>query len=360
MASEAASVAALELRGVGKLIGPAWAVRGVTLTVAAGELFVLVGGPRAGKTTLLDLILGFLDPDLGEIAIDGQSVAGVAARRRQLGLVPANLGLWPNLSAFEHAAFGLREARLPAGDVRTRVADALRVVGLDGMERRLPADLTPEQGARLALARALAPQPRVLLLDDPFSTLGPGARRALRRDLRRIHRDTRLTMIHATRDADEATALATRLGVIDRGELIQTGPPAEVYRRPLTRAVAELLGDLTVLAGRLEDGPSGLIVRIKDGLTLTVTSDLASGGAVTCLIRPEAIQRAAPDVRDPNRVFATVASVGWMRGRWECELALAGGVTLRADLSATGFAAPVVGDLVTVLIPSDDIVVLPG
>jgi len=306
------------------------------------------------------MIAGFADPDLGEIRVDGGSMAGVAPSHRDLGFVPAKLGLWPNLTVVEHAAFGLRERRMPATDIRTRVAETLMLVGLEGVERRRPPQLTEAQRCRLALARALAPKPRALLLDDPLAELGAGPRASLRRELRRIQRETGITTIHATTDVDDATALGTRIGVLDRGELAQVGTPAEVYRRPLTRAVGELIGDVTVLAGRLESGPGGQIVRVKDALTLTVpATDLPSGAAVVCLLRPEVIKRAASDARGPNRLFATLAGAVWMRGRWECELALAGGVTLRAELRASGPTAPVVGDLVTILIAADDIVVLP-
>jgi len=351
----------LELRGVGKLLGTAWAVRGVTVAIAAGELFSVVGPPGSGKTTLLRMVAGFADPDLGEIRVDGESIADVPPERRDLGFVPTRLGLWPHQSVFEHIAFGLRERRMAVRDVRTRVAETLRLVGLEGVERRHPAQLDETQRCRLALGRVLASKPRALVLDDPLAPLDARRRASMGRELRRIHRETAITTLHATGDVHDATALATRTGILDRGEVVQIGPPAEVYRRPLTRAAAELLGDATVLAGRLESGPGGQIVRVKDVLTLTVSATgLPPGAAVICLIRPEVIHRAAADARGPNRLFATLASAAWVRGRWECELALAAGVTLRAELPATGPTAPAVGDLVTVLLAADDIIVLPG
>src|SRR5262249_28998256 len=255
--------AAIELRGVGKLVDTTWAVRGITLSIATAELFTVLGPAGSGKTTLLRLIAGFAEPDLGEIRFDGNPVTGTPPAMRDLGVVPTTLGLWPHRTVVEHVAFGLRERRMPAREIRARVAETLRLVGLEGLEPRRPAQLTDPERWQLALARAIAVRPRALLLDDPLQGLDPWARAALRRDVRRIQRVVGITTVLATSDPVDATALATSMGVLDRGEMTQVGTPAEVYRRPLTRAVAELLGDATVLAGRLESGPGGPIVRVK-------------------------------------------------------------------------------------------------
>jgi ABC-type Fe3+/spermidine/putrescine transport system ATPase subunit len=353
-----AASSTLHLANVGKLDGTRWAVRSVTVTIAPGEFFTLLGPPGSGKSTLVRLMAGFLEPDVGAIFIDGLAVAGMPPWKRDLGLVVTHDALWPHLSVHEHIAFGLRERRVPAGELRERVEAALRMLGLDGLERRRPAQLSGGQRQRLALARTLVLQPRALLLDEPLECLDAPLRARMRDELRRLHGELGITTVYATHDQAEAMALSTRIAVLDRGELIQVGAPADVYRRPKTRFVGELLGAANLLPGRVTTGPSARVVKVKDGLTLTVAgSELEDGADVVCLVRPESIQRAPPEARHPNRIYATVASAVYLGGRWDCELALAGGLTLRAELPAAP-AAPRVGEVVTVVVPPDEIVVL--
>ncbi|HEV8472180.1 MAG TPA: ATP-binding cassette domain-containing protein, partial [Methylomirabilota bacterium] len=161
--------AEIALRAVGKRYGTSWAVRGVTLTVAPGEFFTLLGPSGCGKTTVLRMIAGFLSPDEGEIRLDDRPVAGVPPWRRDLGLVFQSYALWPHLDVFEHVAFGLRERRMPRAEIRARVAEALRMVGLEGLAARRPSQLSGGQQQRVALARTLVLRPRALLLDEPLS-----------------------------------------------------------------------------------------------------------------------------------------------------------------------------------------------
>ncbi len=351
----------IDLANVGKLYGASWAVRGVTLTVAPGEFFTLLGPSGCGKTTVLRMIAGFVDPDVGQIRLDGVAVAGVPPWRRDLGLVFQHYALWPHLTVFEHVAFGLRERRVGRDELKQRVAEALQMVGLDGLEARRPSQLSGGQQQRVALARTLVLRPRALLLDEPLSNLDAKLRAQMRVELRRLHRELGITTVYVTHDQDEAMALSTRIALLDRGELVQVGTPADVYRRPRTRFVAEFLGAANLLPGRLEDGPNGAVVRVKDGLTLTVANPtVPAGSAVLCLVRPEAVQRAAADARHTNRIFATVASAVYLGGRWDCELALAGGLILRTEMPAgAGAPAPRAGEMLTVIVPPEDIIVLP-
>jgi ABC-type Fe3+/spermidine/putrescine transport system ATPase subunit len=361
-ASAAASTpaAGIELTAVGKLYGTHWAVRGVTLSVAPGEFFTLLGPSGCGKTTVLRMIAGFADPDVGEIRLAGQPVAGVAPWRRDLGLVFQHYALWPHLTVFEHVAFGLRERRVAGGELRQRVQEALDLVGLQGLEARRPSQLSGGQQQRVALARTLVLRPRALLLDEPLSNLDARLRAQMRVELRRLHQELGITTVYVTHDQEEAMALSSRLAVLDRGEVIQVGTPAEVYRRPRTRFVAEFLGAANLLPGRFEAGPAVQAVRLTDGVGLTVSGvELENGTRVLCLVRPEVIQRAASEARVPNRLFATVAGAVFLGGRWDCELALAGGLVLRAELPAGGATAPPrAGEIIPVAIPPEDIIVL--
>jgi ABC-type Fe3+/spermidine/putrescine transport system ATPase subunit len=301
------------------------------------------------------LIAGFLDPDEGEILIDGAAVAGVPPWRRDLGLVFQSYALWPHLSVFEHVAFGLRERRVSRAERLARVREALRLVSLEGFEDRRPSQLSGGQQQRVALARTLVLRPRALLLDEPLSNLDATLRAQMRVELRRLHRELGITTVFVTHDQAEAMALSSRVAVFDRGAVVQVGTPAEVYRRPRTRFVAEFLGAANLLAGRVD----GSLVRVND-LALRV-ADLAAGdGArVVCIVRPESIQRVTADASVPNRLVATVVNAVYLGGRHECELALPGGLTVRAELAAHGgVETPKPGERLTVAIAPEDVIVL--
>jgi len=348
--------AAIELRGVSKRYGTTWAVRGVSLAVAPGEFFTLLGPSGCGKTTALRMIAGFAEPDEGEILLDGQSVAGVPPWRRDLGLVFQSYALWPHLTVFEHVAFGLRERKVPRAEIRSRVAEALRMVGLEGLGDRRPSQLSGGQQQRVALARTLVVRPRALLLDEPLSNLDAKLRAQMRVELRRLHQELGITTVYVTHDQEEAMALSTRLAVFDHGAVIQLGAPAEVYRRPATRFVAEFLGAANLLPATVE----GAGVRLRGGPVLATAPPAAPAGtAVLCLIRPETMRLSAGAT--VNLLTAVVRSVVYLGGRYDCELAIGDGLVLRADLPASAaVAAPTSGDTVRVAIAPEDILVLPA
>ena len=351
------AAAAIELRGIGKRYGALWAVRGVSFRVAPGEFFTLLGPSGCGKTTVLRMIAGFADPDEGEILLDGRPVAGVPPWRRELGLVFQNYALWPHLDVFDHVAFGLRERRLPRAEIRTHVASALALVGLAGLEGRRPSQLSGGQQQRVALARTLVLRPRALLLDEPLSNLDATLRAQMRVELRRIQREIGITTVYVTHDQDEAMALSTRIGVFDRGALVQLGTPIEIYRAPRSRFVAEFLGAANVLAGTWVAGKSA--VKLDAGPELAVDGSGAAGAAVLCVIRPESVRIAAAGGGGSNRFGAMVVSTVYLGGRWDCELRLQSGSALRAELPAGGgVPAPAAGAPITATIAPDDIVVI--
>ncbi|MBI3636963.1 MAG: ABC transporter ATP-binding protein [Candidatus Rokubacteria bacterium] len=366
-----AKAAEITLARLGKRYGTTWAVRGVTLTVAPGEFFTLLGPSGCGKTTVLRTIAGFLDPDEGSVTIDGKSAAGVPPWRRDLGLVFQSYALWPHLDVFEHVAFGLRERRVPKPDIRERVEATLHLVGLGGYAGRRPSQLSGGQQQRVALARTLVLRPKALLLDEPLSNLDAALRAQMRVELRRLHGELGITTLYVTHDQEEAMALSTRLAVFDRGAVIQVGTPAEVYRHPRTRFVAEFLGAANLLPGVLERGPAGAQVKLDAGPTLVLggTSALAVG-PVFCLVRPEAVQLGETQLTamgrqgsvvaaGPNRFFAKVVSSVYLGGRWDCDVELAAGLRVRANLSTTGGrGAPKPGDTVAVGIAPEDLIVL--
>ena len=354
-----AGSASIELVRLGKRYGALWALREVSLRVEPGEFFTLLGPSGCGKTTALRLVAGFLDPDEGDVRIDGAPVAGVPPWRRDLGLVFQNYALWPHLSVYEHVAFGLKERRIARAERDARVRDALRLVGLDGLERRRPSQLSGGQQQRVALARTLVLRPRALLLDEPLSNLDARLRAQMRVELRRLHRELGITTLFVTHDQAEAMALSDRVAVFDHGGVVQLGTPSEVYRLPRSRFVAEFLGAANVLAGRTAAGPA---VMIGDAISLRVAdAPVGDGSAVVCVIRPEAIERVAAGADVLNRLPATVTGAVYLGGRFECELVLPGAVAVRAEFAARGGdVPPKTGEIITVAVDPADVVVLPA
>ncbi len=259
------------------------AVNGASLEVETGTLLALLGPSGCGKTTLLRLIAGLDRPHAGIIEVDGRVVESTAEHvppeRREVGLVFQEYALFPHLSVADNVAFGLSRGPDQAG----RVAEMLGQVGLDGLGTRMPHELSGGQQQRVALARALAPGPRLIMLDEPFSNLDPALREGVRREVRRVLRAAEATAIVVTHDQEEALSLADEVAVMMDGRILQQAPPAELYRRPASRRVAEFIGDINVIEGRA----IGRAV-VCDLGTISVLDDLY--GPADVLIRPEALQ----------------------------------------------------------------------
>ncbi len=259
------------------------AVNQASLEVEAGTLLALLGPSGCGKTTLLRLIAGLDRPHTGAIEVGGRTVEAakvhVPPERREVGLVFQEYALFPHLCVADNVAFGL-----PRGHDRVdRVQDMLAQVGLDGLGERMPHELSGGQQQRVALARALAPGPRLIMLDEPFSNLDPALREDVRREVRRVLRAANATAIIVTHDQEEALSLADEVAVMMDGRILQQAPPAELYRRPASRRVAEFVGDINVIEGRA----IGRAV-VCDLGTISVVDDLY--GPADVLIRPEALQ----------------------------------------------------------------------
>jgi len=236
----------IELRDVSKRYGDSWAVRHARLTVAAGELVAVVGESGSGKTTLVKMVNRLIDPDEGEVHVDGKDVRrqdGVALRRT-IGYVIQQVGLLPHLTVADNVAMVPRLLRWSQGDITRRVDELLGLVGLapESFRGRFPDQLSGGQRQRVGVARALAARPRLLLLDEPLGALDPITRVALQDELRRIHRELGLTTLLVTHDLIEALTLADRIAVMWRGELRQVGTPGELMRAPADDYVARLMG----------------------------------------------------------------------------------------------------------------------
>ncbi|HWE61149.1 MAG TPA: ABC transporter ATP-binding protein [Chloroflexota bacterium] len=282
-------MARLEVVAVDKRYGRVIAVHQATFTVEHGGFTALLGPSGCGKTTLLRIIAGFTQPDQGEVRVAGKEMTGVPPERRRMGVVFQSYALFPHLSVEDNIAYGLRVRHQPQATVRDRVAGALALVRLSGLERRKPAQLSGGQQQRVALARALVIEPDVLLLDEPLSALDRAIRVELQDELRRIQREVGITTLFVTHDQDEAFNLADQVIVMREGAIQQQGTPRELYVRPANPFVSTFLGAANIVAGVLEEGADGTR-RLRHGdLIIPVMSRSAApiGQAVQAVIRPE-------------------------------------------------------------------------
>ncbi len=239
----------LEVVGLSVSFGDVKAVDDASLTVEEGELVCLLGPSGCGKTTLLRLIAGLGEPDGGEVRFDGEVMNGVPPQMRGFGLMFQDLALFPHMDVFGNVAFGLRMQRLPRPATAERVGGLLELVGMPGYSRRKVHELSGGERQRVALARALAPEPRLLMLDEPLGALDRVLRDSLQAQVRRILQDVGVSAIYVTHDRDEAFAVADRLAFMDRGRIVQTGDPEQVFAAPLTEFVARSLGFDNILRG---------------------------------------------------------------------------------------------------------------
>lgn len=264
----------LAVSGLTVRYGPTTALDHLDLTVEHDELFVLLGGSGSGKTTLLRAIGGFVQPDAGRIVLDDTDLSRLPPHRRPVNTMFQSYALFPHLSVAANIGFGLRQQGVPAAETRRRVEAMLALVRLEGFGGRRPGALSGGQQQRVALARSLAPRPRLLLLDEPLSALDQGLRRETRAELVRLRRSSGISFVLVTHDQDEALQMADRIGVMRDGRMAQIGTPVELYERPADRFVATFLGAANILPCVVD----GLSVHLP-GLNIVVraTTPAASG-----------------------------------------------------------------------------------
>ncbi len=325
------------LDNVSKSFGAQRIVSNVRLEIETGELFVLLGASGSGKSTLLRMIAGLTPLDEGRILLDGRDVTDLPPQARNTGFVFQNYALFRHMSAGRNIEFGLAIRRMPRDERRRRVTDLLSLIGLDGLADRMPSQLSGGQQQRIALARALAYEPSVLLLDEPLGALDVKIRGQLRQNMRDIQRKLNVTTILVTHDQDEAFELADRIGIIDSGRLLEVGTPDSLYRRPQTRFAATFLGAANLLQGRR----NGARVDTNGGASLLAPPDTEhlSGQPVELLVRPEEIElaREAHDLSAQPLGRATVQRIEFAGPMQRVTLLLEGQPpqTLQALLTAS-------------------------
>ena len=266
------------------------AVRDVSLEIEEGEFVALLGPSGCGKTTLLRAIAGFIEPSEGDVLVDGSSIRGIPANRRQMGIVFQNYALFPHLSVFENVGYGLRARRDGEAVIRKRVARMLELVRLGPFADRRPGQLSGGQQQRVALARALAVQPRIFLLDEPLSALDKNLRLDMQIELKRIQREFGITTLMVTHDQEEAMTMSDRIAVLEAGRIQQFDRPTEIYDSPANMFVNEFIGETNILPVVLvsSNGETSRI-RLGDGTEVTVEASVSApdGASVFLSVRPE-------------------------------------------------------------------------
>ena len=247
------------MENICKNFGALKAVQDVSMELAAGEFFALLGPSGCGKSTLLRMLAGFETPTSGDIRLDGESLLGLPPERRPLNMMFQSYALFPHMTVANNIAFGLKQAGLGRADRDERIADVVRLVQLEGLTERKPAQLSGGQRQRVALARALVNRPKLLLLDEPLAALDKKLREETQFELVKIQQELGITWMVVTHDQDEAMSMADRLAVMNAGQIIQVGPPEDVYERPNSLYVADFLGTVNVFeAGAIGPGKIGI------------------------------------------------------------------------------------------------------
>ena len=279
----------VEARNIQLAYGTTPVLRDITLTVEPGEFFAILGPSGSGKSTLLRLIAGFNQHQAGELLVGGKDVTGIVPWKRNVGMVFQNYALWPHMTVARNVAFGLEERRLAGEDVRRRAAAALELVGLAGYGERRPSQLSGGQQQRVALARTLAIEPQVLLLDEPLSNLDAKLRLQMRHELLALHRRLGITTIFVTHDQEEAMTICDRIAVMDHGVIQQVGTPIELFDEPANRFVAGFVGSVNLFEGELRGDDLFVSPALGDCRLPRVTASRPPGPA--CLaFRPHAVQ----------------------------------------------------------------------
>jgi sulfate transport system ATP-binding protein len=320
----------IRLQNVSKIFGQVAAVDDVSFSVDDGELVALLGPSGGGKTTVLRMIAGLEMPTSGDIFIRDQRVNDIPVQRRNIGFVFQAYALFKSMNVFDNIAFGLKVKKWKKADLKARVAELLKLLELDGLEKRFPHQLSGGQRQRVAIARSLAPKPSVLLLDEPFGAVDAKIRQELREWLILLHHDLRLTTIFVTHDQEEAMEVSNRIVIISKGRMEQIGTPREVYEQPTNEFVARFIGVMNVLDVRVQRG----LARANE-LEFPAHGQ-ADGQSFRIGFRPYAVQLSS-DLR-AYRYRAVLRHTFFLGVMLRVELELPSGLTIRARMAKEDYA----------------------
>jgi putative spermidine/putrescine transport system ATP-binding protein len=340
IAGAAGAGVGVQFQDLHRWYGRVHALDGLTMDIAPGELVALLGPSGCGKTTALRALGGLDEVDSGRILVDGKDMTHVPASKRGMGVVFQAYSLFPNMTARDNVAYGLRLRGTGKDERRKRAGEMLELVGLEKQADRYPYQMSGGQQQRVALARALAIEPKVLLLDEPLSALDAKVRRQLREEIRRIQLAVGTTTLFVTHDQEEALALGDRVGVMSAGRLEQIASPIELYDRPRTAFVAEFVGLTNRLNGVAGDGAVDIL-----GVRVPLLEGSVGTGAVTALVRPESV-RLIPEDDAPAHVLA----VSFLGSLGRVQVQLSDGDLVVAQVAATDVAGLAAGTAVRVTV----------
>jgi putrescine transport system ATP-binding protein len=323
---------------VSKRFGSFLAVDGVLLSIYEREFFALLGPSGCGKTTLLRMLAGFERPSEGRIVLDGEDIADVPPHRRPINMMFQSYALFPHLTVASNIAFGLRQDRMPRAAITERIKEMLALVKLEGLGDRKPHQLSGGQRQRVALARALAKRPRLLLLDEPLSALDRKLREDTRFELMDLQHKVGLTFVVVTHDQEEAMTVADRIGVMNAGRLVQVATPAEIYEQPNSRWVADFIGDVNLIEGRVVSSGLGQIMIESvagGGVSVHHSADVANGTHAWVAVRPEKVrlETQCPSADGENCFVGHVVDIGYLGGLSIYKVKLDNGLTMKAAVA---------------------------
>jgi len=318
---DASATPQILIDGVSKCYGASTAVDNITLSIFRGEMFALVGASGCGKTTLLRMLAGFVQPTSGRISIDGIDMGAVPPHERPVNMMFQSYALFPHMTVESNVGYGLRRLPLADRERRERIAAALDMVQLAHLAKRKPHQLSGGQRQRVALARALIRRPKVLLLDEPLSALDKKLREQTQFELMDLQDKVGITFIVVTHDQDEAMALATRIAVMDRGQVVQVGTPAEIYEFPRSRFVADFVGTTNLFEGTVSTCEGGLITvrcaEVGSELLVDDAGTFSVGQRVWVALRPEKVRLGKQPANGArmNQLRGTVWELGYLGNR---------------------------------------------
>lgn len=352
------------MQSLTRRFGALAAVDHVTLSIPAGSLFFLLGPSGCGKTTLLRMVAGFVQPSEGAILFDTQDMTAVPPHKRGTGMVFQSYALWPHMTVAENVAFGLDVRQVPEPERKTRVTEALALVQMESLAERKPAQLSGGQQQRVALARALAIRPRCLLLDEPLSNLDAKLRLEMRSEIRRIVKSSGITALYVTHDQKEALSMADAIALLKGGKLEQVGTPEELYRRPVSRFVADFIGESNFLPATITsvdagnavlDCAVGKLVAKLDGSANSHT--WRAGQKVLAAFRPEAARVGPAGGSGENMLRGMRVSRVYLGEMAEHTVELANGTRVKA-FELNPLATGAVGEACVVTVGAGDVMVV--